>query len=227
MTTIDTVAKLEIPPGDHFNEVRNLGTLSRGMQQLYFMIKRRELEFERRCGSNKIVMHSFGIDFDGSREHLETIACFFHWFGVSVCNFARLVGFIHGLEKKLFTREDLDIKANYPRIKKVVDSYVNSLIELEKVRVWRNKVGSHFAITDPYQDDNIATLDMSVVFPVTFENRYIVGGWTMMKSNSTGHHTSQLPRWSLTEVFESLVPRYWPNYSIPTVEQLQADVQQQ
>jgi hypothetical protein len=146
---------------------------------------------------------------------------------VSVCNFARLVGFINGLEKKLFTREDLDAKANFPKIKKVVDNYANSLIELEKVRVWRNKVSSHFAITDPYPDDNIATLDMSVVFPVSFDNRYIVGGWTMMKSNSTGPHASQLPRWSLTEVFESLVPRFWPNYSIPTVTQLQADVQQQ
>jgi hypothetical protein len=178
MTTIgiDTVAKLEISPGDHFNEVRTLKTLSRGLYQLYIMVKSRELEFERRCGQNKMIMQSYGIDFDGSRENLEPIACFFHWFGVSVCNFARLVGFINGLEKKLFTREDLDAKANFPKIKKVVDNYANSLIELEKVRVWRNKVSSHFAITDPYPDDNIATLDMSVVFPVSFDNRYIVGG---------------------------------------------------
>jgi hypothetical protein len=223
---IDTVAKLEIRPDDHFNEFRTLQTLSQGIYQLYMIIKHRELEFERRCGSNKMIVQSFGIDFDGSREHLNTIACYFHWFGVSLCNYARLVGFIYGLEKKLFTRTDLGAKANFKSIKEAIDAYVNSVIELEKVRFWRNKVGAHFAITDPYKDDNIATLDMSVVFPVSFENRYVVGGFTMMKGNSTESHTSQLPRWSLTEVFETLVPRFWPDYSIPTVEHLKTAILQ-
>jgi hypothetical protein len=208
--TIDTVTELEIQRENHFNEVRTLQTLYRGMTQLYAMVKRRELEFDRRCGANKMVMQSFGIDFDGSRDHLDTIACFFHWFGVSACNVARLVGFIHGLEKKLFTRADLAAKANFKTIKAEIDGYVDSVTELEKVQVWRNKVGAHFAITDPYKHDNIATLDMSVVFPVTFENRYIVGGLTMTKTDSTASHTSQLPRWSLIEVFESLAPGYWP-----------------
>jgi hypothetical protein len=220
--TIDHVANLDIQPNDHFNELRTLQTLTRGLHQLYRMVKFRELEFERRCGPNRITMTSFGIDFDGTRDRLDIIACFFHWFGVSVCNFTRLVGFIHGLEHKLFTRADLEAKASFKTIKTAVDGYGNSVTELEKVLVWRNKVGAHFAITDPYKDDNIATLDMSVIFPVTFENRYFVGGLTMGKGNPTAVHTSQLPCWSLTEVFESLVPRFWPNYSIPTVEQLRA-----
>ncbi len=182
----------------------------------------RELEFERRCGPNKVTTFSFGLDFDGTRVRLDVIACFFHWFGVSACNFVRLVGFIHGLERKLFTRADLEAKASFKTIKAAVDGYVNSVTELDNVLVWRNKVGAHFAMTDPYKDDNIATLDMSVIFPVTFENRYFVGGLTMGKGNQTAFHTSQLPRWSLTEVFEALVPRFWPNCAIPTVEQLQA-----
>jgi hypothetical protein len=228
MTTIaiDTIENLEIHQGDHYNEVRALETLSRGIHQLYTMIKRRELEFERRCGLNKVVEFSFGIDFDDSRKHLETIACFFHWFGGSVCNFARFVGFILGLEKKLYTRADLGNRDKISTIKKAVDGYVKSVIELENVRVWRNKVGAHPAITDPKVDDNIATLDMSVIFPVTFENRYVVGGLSLMKSDATGSHTSQLPRWSLTEVYESLVPRFWPDFSIPTVDQFQAAVEQ-
>ena len=47
-------------------------------------------------------------------------------------------------------------------------------------------------------------------------------GLKMGKANPTTFQTSQLPRWSLTEVFESLVPRFWPNCSIPTVEQYRA-----
>jgi hypothetical protein len=219
---IDAVANLNIQPGDHFNELQTVQTLTRGLHQLYTMVKFRELEFERRCGPNKVTMFSLGIDFDGTRDRLDIIACFFHWFGVSVCNFTRLVGFIHGLERKLFTRANLEAKASFKTIKAAVDGYVNSVTELEKVLVWRNKVGAHLAITDPHKDDNVATLDMSVIFPVTFENRYFVGGLTMGKGNPTAFHTSQLPRWSLTEVFESLVPRFWPDCSIPTVEQLRA-----
>jgi len=224
---LDAIAKLEIATSDHFNECRTLQTLFVGLRQLYVMIKRRELEFEWRCGSNKVVVSSLGIDFDGTHAHLDTIACFFHWFGVSVCNYARLVGFIHGLEKKHFARADLGAKASFKTVKTAVDAYVNTVTELEKVQVWRNKVGAHFAITDPYKDDNIATLDMSVIFPVTFEGRYVVGGLTMTRGNATSSHTSQLPCWSVTEVFESLVPRFWPQFTIPTAESLRVAKQEQ
>ena len=220
--TIDSIAKLEIQRKEHFNEIRTLQTLTQGIHQLYAMVKHRELEFERRCGANNMVMQSFGIDFDGSRDRLDVIACFFHWFGVSLCNYSRLVGFIHGLETKAFTRATLQDRDSFQDIKVAVDSYVRSVTELEKVQVWRNKVSAHFAITDPRKDDNAATLDMSVIFPITFENRYVVGGLTMTVGDSVNSQTSQLPRWSLTEVFEALMPRYWPGCSIPTVENIQA-----
>ena len=51
---------------------------------------------------------------------------------------------------------------------------------------------------------------MSVIFPVSFEGRYVVGGMKMTRRDSSGVHESQLPRWSITEVFESLEPRFWP-----------------
>ena len=54
------------------------------------------------------------------------------------------------------------------------------------------------------------TLDMTVMYPVTFEGRYNVGAMTLSKGNSKERHVSDLPKWSLTEVFESLIPRYWP-----------------
>ena len=76
------------------------------------------------------------------------------------------------------------------------------------------KVAGHFAITAPIEKDNIATLDMSVMHPLSLENGiYHVGGMTLFKKNSTGEHTSDIPTWSLTKVFDSLGPRYWPNSS--------------
>ena len=183
MQTVDAIQKLEVLPSAHFNELRTLATVTSGLHRLYAMLKVRELEFERRCGDTKVVIQSFGLDFDGTRSQLDTIACFFHWFGVSVCNYARLVGFIHGIENKHFARADLADRANFARIKKAVGDYVDSVSELAEVQIWRNKVGAHFAITDPYRDDNIATLDMSVVFPVSFEGRYVLGCNTMTLCN--------------------------------------------
>lgn len=95
---------------------------------------------------------------------------------------------------------------------RAITAYVNSVPELAPVVRWRNKVAGHFAITDPIEKDNIATLDMSVMHLLSLENGiYHVGGMTLFKKNSTGEHTSNIPTWSLTKVFDSLGPRYWPN----------------
>lgn len=232
MTTVflDAIEHVEISSNDHANEVGTLRTLFRGLHQLYGMIKRRELDFEHQIAlklepGQKLKVFAQGLDYDGTSERLDAIACFFHWFGVSLCNFARLVGYIRGVEKGEFARSDLHDKTNFKTIKEAIDAYVASIPELANVLVWRNKVFGHFAITDPRKDDNIATLDMSVIFPVTFENRYFVGGLTMTKGNATSSHTSQLPRWSVTEVFEALIPRFWSDFKIPTVERLQDAIQ--
>ncbi len=105
-------------------------------------------------------------------------------------------------------------------VKESVDGYINAIPELYDVVVWRNKVGAHFAITAPHKSDNIATLDMSIMFPVTFSNsQYRVGEWTLTRNNSSGSYSSAIPCWSVTEVFENLIPRYWPKISIATSEE--------
>ena len=55
----------------------------------------------------------------------------------------------------------------FKAIKESVDRYAHGVPELESVVVWRNKVAAHFAITHPFKHDDIATLGMSVMFPVT------------------------------------------------------------
>ena len=56
------------------------------------------------------------------------IACSFHWYATSACNLVRLVGWL-GQEQN----------------SKKADAYVGRVIP--NVRIWRNKVAAHFAIT--------------------------------------------------------------------------------
>jgi hypothetical protein len=212
--TLDAVASVTVDSDDYFNECRTLQMLSRGLGGIAENLKRRETAWEQRT-AGKVKFHVYGLDIDGTKGDLDLIACFFHWFGVSVCNYARLVGFLRGLSTSQFTRADLADPARFRTVSSVVDGYVNSISELSAVLVWRHKVGAHFAITAPRKDDNISTLDMSVMFPVSFtDGRYRVGELTLTRTTAAGTYMSEIPHWVLTEVFESLMPRYWPHITV-------------
>lgn len=207
---LDGVENLVVEYTAHANEINTLKMLAHGLGKLARNIQHREEQYAE--FAKKAVFSSFGATNDQEEADLNLVACFFHWFGVSVCNYARLVGFIRGLEKGEFTRADLKTAAAFSGISKAVKAYAESIPELAPVQLWRNKVAGHFAITDPRGDDNIATLNMSVMFPVTLENgMYYVGGLGLTQSGAWGTATSQLPKWSVTQVFESLIPRFWPD----------------
>jgi len=210
MFTVDAIENLVVDPTPYTNEVGTIQTLSAGLEHIATWLKRREMVYERMTGG-RLKYFSQCLDFDGTNTALPYIACIFHWFGGSACNLARLAGFIRGLAKALFTRAVLNDPANYDTVKKSVDTYAKGLPELSNVLKWRNKVGAHFAITDPRKADNIATLNMSVLFPVAFENgRYVVISNVMTQSGSSGTFMSAIPRWSVTEVFEAMILCYWP-----------------
>jgi len=208
MFTVDAIEGFVVDPTPYSNEVGTIQILSAGLEHIATWLKMREMVYERMTGG-RLKSFSQGLDFDGTSTALPYIACLFHWLGGSACNLARLAGFVRGLAKGEFTRADLIDPANYDTVKKSVDAYAKGLPELGNVLKWRNKVGAHFAITDPRKDDNIATLNMSVLFPVAFENgRYVVNSTVMTRSGSSGTFTSDIPRWSVTEVFEAMILRY-------------------
>jgi hypothetical protein len=207
--TVDFIGPIIAARSDCPNELTTLRTLHSGLNKICSMVKRREVAFAE-AGGDKFIVHQFGATSDAEQDLLDTVACFFHWFGVSVCNYARLTGFVRGIALGHFKRADLRDSGKFKSIKASIDEYVATVSELREVMVWRNKVFGHFAITDPRKDDNIATLDMSVISPITFDGRYCVGGMTMTRSGPGGSFTSELPEWSITRVFESLIPRYWP-----------------
>ena len=140
MLTLDAVAGIMVDSNDYFNECRTLQMLSTGLMGLAENLKRREVAWEQQT-AGKVKLHVYGLDIDGTKGNLDLIACFFHWFGVSVCNFVRLVGFIRGLSTSDFTRADLADPARFRDVNAAVDAYVGSVRELSDVLVWRNKVG--------------------------------------------------------------------------------------
>jgi hypothetical protein len=214
IVTLDNIDGISVDSDDYFNECRTLQMLSTGLVGVADNLKRREAAWQQQT-AGKVKFHVYGLDIDGTKGNLDLIACFFHWFGVSVCNFVRLVGFVRGLSANEFSRADLADAAKFKAIKSSVDGYVNRVAELSDVILWRNKVGAHFAITAPHKSDNLSTLDMSVMFPVTFtDGQYRVGELTLTRKNSFGTHTSAIPCWSVTAVFESLIPRFWPHITV-------------
>lgn len=198
------------------NELSTLNTLEVGLCQLAREVKQREeIIHSRRADLGK--PSSFvGVPPDQDERELQWVTCLFHWYGVSVCNYARLAGLLKGFSEKKISRQTIEScdKKDRDRIKKLCGQYTTDVLELEHVLVWRHKVFAHFAITDPYNDDNIATLDVSVMSPIGFdEGRFKVGLLSLAKADSTkASVSSSLPCWSLTQVHENLVKRYWPSF---------------
>lgn len=215
MAVVDQVTKCEVDPASVGNELATLNYLSAGLHQLYESVAAIEKPLRDRDEKIKKTTMAFG-NIPGLRPGaVQLLPCFFHWYGTSLINYVRLVGFLSGLSSGAYTRRDLEDAKNFDKVTLFCDNYVGSLSELSAVKVWRDKVAGHFAITAPKKTkrthDNPAFLDFSVMYPVAFDNgRFRVGIWRLMRADSAGKaHTGELPSWSLTEVHDALQPRYW------------------
>lgn len=115
-----------------------------------------------------------------------------------LCNLSLLLGL-----KELFdggaTYRDLQADPN--GTKKHCKAKQESIVP-KSVLLWRNKVAAHYALADQ-RNENLATLIQSVnSWPEFSGSRYSIGGFKM----SIDGEESELQQWSLTEVYESLVP---------------------
>jgi hypothetical protein len=98
------------------------------------------------------------------------------------------------------------IRTEPGEVRRLVKEYVDSVDEIIAVKVWRNKVSAHFAITDP-RNENPAILYHSIMQPIAF---WIGMRFTTNTAIIHGMNEEEMPQWSLTEVFERLFDRYWP-----------------
>lgn len=204
---IDKTLDIKIGPYQYLNEFNALIQLRNGLVTLYNAVKPWEVKIVEENPDSRVFF--FGNSGCIPENVHNMLPCFFHWFGNSLCNYARLTGYIVAREQGHVTDDDLQLEPERKKIKKACDGYVNTLSEISEVLKWRNKVSAHFALTDPRRDDNIATLEASIIYPVCFnEDRFRTGGHTFSKGNSNEIYNSEIPDWSLTETFEILADRF-------------------
>jgi hypothetical protein len=78
---IDSIENLHVDRQKHFNEIRSLEFLQRGLMSLANAVSKREQVYAEM--KKKMVFSQFGATSDAEEADLNLIACFFHWFGVS------------------------------------------------------------------------------------------------------------------------------------------------
>ena len=127
----------------------------------------------------------------------ELIACSFHWYAVSACNYAWLVGWLREATKP-----------NSPTAKDYRDSVLP-----KEVITWRDKVAGHFARADNDKRDNSAERMASTLFPFGFNDDVFYASPMKLTTTQCGSasDSGSMSRWSLTKVHEELRKRYWPS----------------
>jgi hypothetical protein len=196
---LDHVDQIGIPDEDaalHANELRSLRYLSEGLAFLNAEVSRLESEVFAQLDPAKQFM-LFGNAPGLENVPMGLVACGFHWYAVSACNFVRLVGWLsHG--------QDITKAAAY--VEEVMPG----------VKLWRDKVAAHFALIDPRSGgrfpDNPADLARSVMFPIAFDDRaFKTSDFTLsVGDGAPGFSSREGMTWSLTETHQHLGDRYWP-----------------
>ncbi len=137
------------------------------------------------------------------------VPCAFNWFSVTLVNYLRLIALVDLMAKNGWTSLALADPANRAAIKKYCTAYVKAVVP--EIYKWRNKVSAHFAATDPFSDDTLGTLEQSIMDPISYKYPYYHVGLHQWNTQGT---SSELPTWSLTETYQQLAPRFWPEMTL-------------
>ncbi|MBN1376069.1 MAG: hypothetical protein JXA01_07940 [Dehalococcoidia bacterium] len=185
------------------NEIKSLNYLSKGLNFLYEQVNNWEEKVINRIPKNQIFI-ILGKPPTGELQDIpmELLACFFHWYSVSVCNYVRLVEWL----------------ANNSKEEKNTPNYIDKVIP--QVHLWRNKVGAHFAKIKPKKDkDNAADLLFNTMYPISFDNDAFYASSTKMViiKGGTKHESRDDMRWSLTKTHNELVKRYPPFHGLSSI----------
>ena len=170
------------------NGLNSLRYLAAGLAWLAAAVQEQESKLLSRLPAEK------RVTLYGNHPALEAVpmgllACTFHWYAVSVCNFVRLAGWL----------TDGGSGEEAP-------NYVKAVIP--KVKLWRDKVGAHFAIASPLASDTEADLLSSVLFPIAFDDDRFVASPFTLSFGGASPSTSSLEQWSVTGTHAELVARF-------------------
>lgn len=137
------------------------------------------------------------------------IPCSFNWFSITIVNYLRLVALVDLMSQNNWKSDALADPKNRQTIKKHCKDYVSNTIP--EIHTWRNKVAAHFAATDPFKDDTLGTLEQSIMNSVSYKYPYYHVGIFQWNAQGT---TANLPTWSLTQTYERLRTRFWPEIDL-------------
>lgn len=206
--TLDHVEGIQLAPSDPpFSNYQAFHSSYEGLGILAGTVR----ELERRYVASD--PHAEHVVFHMASSVPPIVPCAFNWFATTLVNYLRLVGLVQLMALRGWKSPALIDAVNRPVIKAHCSEFVRTAAP--EVYRWRNKVAAHFAATDPFHDDNLGTLEQSIMNPVTFQYpHYHVG----VMQWSTQGQTADLPTWALTKVYEELAPRFWPERSLPPVK---------
>ncbi|HDS1074717.1 TPA: hypothetical protein QDZ65_001746 [Stenotrophomonas maltophilia] len=134
----------------------------------------------------------------------------FSWYATSLIAYLQLVRLADRLRTNPSELNTLAAERN--NIKDAGRQYVLSICP--EIKEWRDKFGAHAAAADPRSDDNVALLFASLMYPVMARGqRFYVGSGEHLVRGHDGvvQATHRSVEWSITESFEKLAPRFWPD----------------
>jgi len=189
---LDHLEGLTLPESefeDHYDARMALARLSEGLSWVYSVIAKTELQTRKQAEKENVRVAVAGGILEG--KPIGILSCAFQWYAVSACNYAQLVGWLVSRDPKLAKEY----------VAKVMPRLVN----------YRNKVAAHFALADPFRD-NEADLAASVMTQIVYaQGRLCAAALTPVVVKGAQEITASRDlSWSLTLAHERLVPRYWP-----------------
>jgi len=198
-TILDHTDGIKVP-GAVFQEPANeyyaLICLAEGMSCLYRQVKRYEEVVEQRMNPHgNLKVAGAGNLPAFSDLPMPLLVCSFHWYAISACQYVRLVAAIAHFQDQ--TRP-------------IPPAYVKNVIP--EVLAFRDKIAAHFAWATKHERDNDAERLASVLPPLRLsDGRFIASGYrVMLRRSGKTTKSDAIIGWSLTEVHERLVERYWP-----------------
>jgi len=204
--TLDHVKNIQLDKNNSpLDNYQALDYLRLGLHAMAYTVREEEV----RLYLSKISLNL--LNSSGRAAERDAIfTCYFNWFSTSIVNYVRLVGLIDIMIQKGWVSSDIKYTKNGEAVKKHCVKYVKEVIP--EIRRWRNKIAAHFAITDPDKEDNLGTLEYSIMNPICYKKPYFrMGAFSWSKSGEQ----SNLTEWALTETFEKLGPRFWPEAKLP------------
>ena len=197
-TILDHIDNI-IVPGKPFDEQKNeyeaMVSLYHGLECLNYQAGEMEKIVESSLDVEpNVKQFRFGSMPGLSRVQYSMLTCMFHWYAVSACNYARLVGAIAYRQDK-----------NRPR----PPEYIRSV--MPEVLGFRDKIAAHFAWATENGKDNAAERRFSI-FPQIAWNRDCLEVCAMSLKLSKGDKVTDsrsLKPWSITKIHKQLCERYW------------------